>query len=49
MNRIGYTTLAMGIGAVSSLVGGSTSGQLITRTLVFGAVSYFILWPVFLQ
>jgi|TARA_R110000751_G_scaffold3173_2_gene16105 hypothetical protein len=49
MNRIGYTTTIMGIGAISSLVGGSTIGQLTTRTLAFGAISYFILWPVFLQ
>ena len=48
-DRILYTLTGAGIGAFTGLVGGANFGRTVVRTVTFGAVFYFILWPAFLQ
>jgi len=47
--RLTYTAFGMGIGATISLVGGQSLGNTIAKSVIFGGICYFILWPVFLR
>lgn len=47
--RLMYTAFGMGIGATISLIGGRSLGDTAIKSMIFGSICYFILWPVFLR